>query len=442
MIKFNRRMPTVAIAVGLFISLGLHPQTAFAWGDNSSGGKGRSSYTVEEINDGVIGATPKSDGEDYKNSPNYPGKIVFNSISDSRPVGDGVKGGSEKNFVGARECVLRDDGRCESVENTGKGWLHNDITVEDGKTYIIRMYVHNNNPNGYDAVAENTRVSFSIPSTVGKNILISGFINSSNATPTECWDSVNFKSDVPFHFEYVFGSALLENNSIGLGGLALSDDIVKAKSGGTLIGYDALDGRIPGCYQYDNFVTIRVKAVFDDDFTVETKVRVADNKDKTWYSSVDAKIGDKVEFRIGYKNTSDKQQDGVTIKDILPFNLKYVDGTTVLKNSTHPNGATAAHDYLVKEGTKIGSYGPGANAYVYFTAEVVDEQLSYGSNMLVNNALVGVGDTTLQEYARVIVKKGIDPLNIAIFLSILLIILLLITVILTYKIQRLKKEIS
>lgn len=429
----------VFIFVSTILSVFMLSIEVLAWGDNAGG---RPSYTAEEINDGAIGATPRSDGENYKNSPNYPGKIVFNSISDSMPVGDGVNGGSEKNFVGARECVLRDDGRCESVDKTGKGWLHNDITVEDGKTYIIRMYVHNNNPNGYDAVAENTRVSFSIPSTVGKNILISGFINSSNATPTECWDSVNFKSDVPFHFEYVFGSALLENNSIGLGGLALSDDIVKAKSGGTLIGYDALDGRIPGCYQYDNFVTIRVKAVFDDDFTVETKVRVADNKDKTWYSSVDAKIGDKVEFRIGYKNTSDKQQDGVTIKDILPFNLKYVDGTTVLKNSTHPNGATAAHDYLVKEGTKIGSYGPGANAYVYFTAEVVDEQLSYGSNMLVNNALVGVGDTTLQEYARVIVKKGIDPLNIAIFLSILLIILLLITVILTYKIQRLKKEIS
>ena len=182
----------VFIFVSTILSVFMLSIEVLAWGDNAGG---RPSYTAEEINDGAIGATPRSDGENYKNSPNYPGKIVFNSISDSMPVGDGVKGGSEKNFVGARECVLRDDGRCESVENTGKGWLHNDITVEDGKTYIIRMYVHNNNPNGYDAVAENTRVSFSIPSTVGKNILISGFINSSNATPTECWDSVNFKSD-------------------------------------------------------------------------------------------------------------------------------------------------------------------------------------------------------------------------------------------------------
>ena len=188
----------------------------FAWGDNSGG---RPSYTVEEINDGAIGATPKSDGADYKNSSNYPGQIIFNSISDSEPMGDGVTGGSEKNFVGARECVLRNDGRCEGSNETNK-WFHSNkddagITVEDGKTYIVRMYVHNNNPNGTDAVAEDTHVSFSIPSTIGKNVKISGFIDSSNAVPTEYWDSVNFKSDIPFHLEYVYGSALLENNSIG-----------------------------------------------------------------------------------------------------------------------------------------------------------------------------------------------------------------------------------
>lgn len=409
MIKFNRRMPTVAIAVGLFISLGVHPQTAFAWGDNSRGGKGRSSYTVEEINDGVIGATPKSDGEDYKNSPNYPGKIVFNSISDSMPVGDGVKGGSEKNFVGARECVLRDDRRCESVDKTGKGWLHNDITVEDGKTYIIRMYVHNNNPNGTDAVAEDTRVSFSIPTDYdqeNKRIQVNGFINSSNAVPTEYWDSINFNSEVPFHLEYVFGSALLENNSIGLGGLTLSDDVVKAKSGGTLIGYDALDGRIPGCYQYDNFVTIQVKAVFGRAFTVETNARIVDNEDKTWLNSVDAKIGDTVEFRILYTNTSDKKQDNVAIKDILPSNLKYIKDSTILKNTSYKEGAYILNDSLVENGIRIGNYEEdGGYAMVYFKAKVVDEDLDQGSNILANWAQAGVGDVTIQDSVEIRVQN-------------------------------------
>lgn len=357
---------TIAIAATTAAIAGVAalPSLVSAWGDNfgynpETGKNGRSSYTVDQINKGAIGKTCNKEAADYescKNDPNYPGKIVFNSISDSDPIG-----GSEKNFVGARECALRDDGRCEG-DNKTNIWNNNDITVKDGQTYIIRMYVHNNNPNGEDAVAENTHVSFSIPSTVGKQVQVNGFIDSSNATPSEYWDYVNFNSEIPFHLEYVYGSALLENNSIGLGGLTLSDDIVKSKSGGTMIGYDALDGRVPGCYQYDNFVTVQVKAIFDYEYTVDKKVRLADSEDRTWKESVDAKVGDKVEFRIEYKNTSDKQQDGVTIKDILPANLKYVEGTTVLKNSTHPNGATAAHNYLVTDGTKIGSYGAGANA--------------------------------------------------------------------------------
>lgn len=382
----------VIIAASIFFLAGiiLYPISVAAWGDNSEGGKGRPSYTLEEIKEGALG-----------------NRIVFNSISDSEPMGDGVNGGSEKNFVGARECVLRNDGRCEGDSKINK-WCHNDIDVEDGKTYIIRLYVHNNNPNGTDAVAENTHVSFSIPANYdqdNKRIQVNGFIDSSNATPSEYWDYVNFNSEIPFHLEYVYGSALLENNSIGLGGLSLSDDIVKAKSGGVMIGYDALDGRVPGCYQYDNFVTIQVKAVFGSAFTVETNARMADGKDKTWLNSVDAKVGDKVEFRIEYKNTSDKQQDGVTIKDILPSNLKYVEGTTVLKNSSHPNGATAAHDYLVKEGTKIGSYGLGANAYIYFTAEVVDEDLDQGLNILTNWVQVGVGDVTIQDSVEIRVQN-------------------------------------
>ena len=59
-------------------SLTLHVS---AWGDNSE--DGRPSYTIDEINKGAIGATFESDGEDYKNSENYPGQIIFNTISDS-----------------------------------------------------------------------------------------------------------------------------------------------------------------------------------------------------------------------------------------------------------------------------------------------------------------------------------------------------------------------
>ena len=163
-----------------------------------------------------------------------------------------------------------------------------------------------------------------------------------------------------------------------------------------------------------------MKVVYDYDFTIEKKVRLAGEKE--WKESVDAKVGDKVEFQIKYTNTSDKQQDNVVIKDILPSNLRYVAGSTKIKNSNHPNGDTLDHDYLVTDGQKVGNYGPGANVRLMFTAEVVDDNLACGKNTLVNWAQAGVGSTTLQSYSTVEVSK--DGIFIYISLMLLLLIIL------------------
>lgn len=208
------------------------------WGDN---GGGRPSYTLAQVQGGILGNT-----------------IVFNSIS------DGVIG-NEKNFVGVRE----DDGIHMGADNL---WHSNYITIEDKKTYIIRLYVHNNNPNGIRAIAKNVRAAINIPTLSAKQIQVTGFIESSNATPSKYWASVVFRSDGSFfHLEYCNGSARLENNDFGkrfgkVSGIVASDDIVtRASSGGILVAYDTLDGSIPGCHQYANYVTIRVKAVFDEE---------------------------------------------------------------------------------------------------------------------------------------------------------------------------------
>lgn len=427
----------ISSIIGTIILLSIRPQllTVLAWGDNGAYNNGhRRSYTVEEINNGALGATPKSDGENYKNSSNYPGTIVFNSINVSEPIG-----GDERSFVAARE---------NTGINAGKDnrWTSiNDVKVEDGKEYIVRMYVHNNNPNGTDAVAENTRVRFNVPTTSGKEAKINGFITSSNATPSQYVDYVNFTSDTNFHLEYVYGSALMENNGIGAnGGIKLSDDIVKSEEAGILIGYDALDGKIPGCYQYASYVSIRVKAVYDYDFTVEKKVRLAGDTDKTWKESVEAKVGDKVEFQIQYKNTSDATQEGVVIKDVLPSNLRYVAGSTKLKNSTYPNvlNITDGDPSDILNTINIGNYAAGANAKIMFTAEVVDENLACGSNTLINWAQVRVGDTVNQDNASVLVYN--DKIFRIIFsvLAILILLCLVAIIKLRIKIRHLKHHSS
>ena len=372
--KLAKTMLGVAAAssvLGTVVSTGV-----LAWGDNSEGG--RKSYTIAEINSGVLGD-----------------KIVLNSISDST-IGD------EKNFVGAR---LNDGDK--GAQNV---WNGNEISVEAGKEYIVRLYVHNNNPNGDKAVAKDVTTTFSIPGTTGTSVEVNGIINSSNATPSKYWDNVVFKSSdgSKFHLEYIAGSALLENNGVGEdGGVKLSDDII---SKGVKIGYSALDGNVPGCYQYANYVTVKVKVVSDEATTYDFNKQVRLVGETEWHESVNAKIGDKVEFQITYKNTSTATQSGVMLRDALPTNLSMVDGTLKVYNAAHKDGLAYDAKELAGDGINLGAYTAGSNAIVRFTAEVKDTSLGCGKNTMTNWAQIFVGTkTSTKDSASVVTDKTCAP---------------------------------
>ncbi|MBR3368687.1 DUF11 domain-containing protein [Candidatus Saccharibacteria bacterium] len=359
-----------ASAVLAVSSATFSPVAVMAWGD--SDGNSRKSYTIEEIDSGVLGDN-----------------IVLNSISNS-------VAGDEKNFVSAREL----DGKTKDTEAV---WSANEITVEDGKDYIVSMYVHNNNPNGTKAVATGVTTTFAIDQSSASELKIQGQIDTDNASPKSYWDGVIFKSKdgSNFHLDFYKDSGLLENNGIGKnGGVRLDDKIVTE---GVKIGYDALDGRIPGCYQYASYVSIKVKAVYDTNFTVNKEVRMAGTKDK-FGESVDAKVGDLVEFQITYENTSDGVQKGVTVKDVMPTNLEYQKGTTKLYNG-QINGLTA-EDTLTTDGLQIGSYEKDSVAVIRYIAKVVDNDLYCGDNELNNWAQVSINGTkVLQDNAIVNTNK-------------------------------------
>lgn len=362
----------------IVITLGLQfasPITVSAWGDDSGLPEMRPSYTEAEIDAGKLGDT-----------------ITFNSISDNKDIGD------EKNFVSAR--MYNDT-------DTSHPWRDNEINVEDGKEYVIRMYVHNNSPKGRDGVAKDTRVFFNIPNDSGTQLKITGFLDSSNAFPSEYWDSVilNSHNGKIFHLEPVSNSARISNKGVGKvdGGAQLTDEII-TDTNGVLIGFDSLNGEIPGCFEYDSIVTMRVKVIYDYEYNVNTEVRLAGDTDKTWKKSVDAKIGDKVEFQIEYQNTGADTQNRVIVGDILPANLKYVPGSTILYTGSHPDGATVEKDSIIDDGLIIGDYKPKTNAYIRFTAEVVDETFTCGLFTLRNWGRVSVGLNLIQDSADVNVQ--------------------------------------
>ncbi|MBQ6486792.1 DUF11 domain-containing protein [Candidatus Saccharibacteria bacterium] len=339
-----------------------------AWGDNTGG---RRTYTVDEINKGALGD-----------------KIVFNSIKDDTLPKDNIH--DERNFVGARDATVANN-----------GWNGNDIEVEEGKTYYVRLYVHNNNPKGTKAVAKDVTVNFSLPTVVSTEQRVDGYINASNATPSKYWDDVVFKSKDgrKFYLDYIEGSALLENNSVGKKpGLTLSDSVVTS---GTKIGYDALNGEVPGCYQYANYITIKVKPVFESSEIQKTVRKLTDEK---FSESVTAKIGETVEYQILYKNLNNSEVKDVTLRDSLPTNMEYIKGSTILYNSNNPKGLTYnTNDKLTTEGINIGGYKVGGNAYIRFRATVKDASLVCGNNRLINwaKAVNRVGTSTNVDYFAV-----------------------------------------
>lgn len=390
---------TVMLAFALFM-----PMPAYAWGDNIGG---RDTYSLQEVNEGALDDT-----------------IAFNSISiqDSdytwykEATGENLPSGTiteEVNYVGARMV-----GENQGAQNV---WNGNEIEAVDGEFYYIRLYAHNNNPGGYDAVAEDTKVSFNIPQESAASIRVNGYITSANAYPSEYVDYVDFVAGQPFHLEYLYGSALLESSGIGAnGGVTLSDDIVASESGGVLIGYDELNGRVPGGYEYASYITIMVKVVYDYSFALDTQVRLAGSADDSWQKEGDAEIGGTIEFQLTYENTDDFTQEDVVIRSVLPANLEYVSGSTVLYNVNHPNGLVLDTDAVVADnGINIGAYTAGSNAFVRFTAKVEDEDLAWGSNTLVNWSRASVGETVQQDAVSVIVQNN-TPFHflIVIFLGI------------------------
>lgn len=337
-----------------------------AWGDSDGG---RKTYTIEEINNGAI--------DD---------KIVLNSISDNPDM-------NELYFVQAR------------AADAANVWNANDIEVENGKEYVVRLYVHNNNPRGTEMVAKDVNANVYVPTESGKSLTVAGTITSSNATPSKIWDEVVFKSSTnTFHLEYVTGSALIENKG-KISGTKLSDNLVM---GGTALGYDSLNGELPGCFGYSAFVTFRVKAVFEYDFSITKQVRLAGETE--WKKQVYAKAGDTVEYKITYKNTSDSLEKDVILFDKLGSNQTYVKGSTKLFNSNHKSGITLESDGLTtKDGINIGNYEAGAAAVVTFQVTMKDDNLGCGGDNVLRSwgqGYIGADPTLKQDYADVLIYKG------------------------------------
>lgn len=354
------RAPKRTSAVFAIIAAALIiPATLFAWGPT------RPTYTMAHPAD----------------------HVTFNSITDNPNIGD------ERNFVGIRE------------KGTNNKWS-DDMTVQNGKEYTVRLYVHNNAAANLKLVAQNVKATFNLPTTTGKSITVDGFIDSTNASPKEVYDSAKFTSSTDFNLAYVKNSLIYENN---VKTFTLPESIFT--SAGAKLGYNSMNGQIPGCIHYAGYVSFTVKPQFAPNSSFTMSKMVSKHGTNTWNKSYTAKPGETVDYLIQYKNTGNIVEDGVTVRDTLPAGETYVNGSTTFGNSNYPNGKTASDNIANGTGINIGSYAVGANAWVIFSAKVADNDdlPKCGDNTLINSANVNVAGYSITDTANVIVSKECQP---------------------------------
>jgi hypothetical protein len=166
--------------------------------------------------------------------------VTFNSITNNPQVGD------ERNFVRIRE--------------TSIGNYANEIALQPGKTYQIVTFFHNNAKhslnNGGKGIAKDVSIKVQAPSMVrpGERGIVSSTIFCSNAEPLQVWDEAYVTAATPVELKYVSGSARVTSNG-AVNGQTLPPSLFTS---GALLGYDRLDGTLPGCAQYAGMVVYQI----------------------------------------------------------------------------------------------------------------------------------------------------------------------------------------
>ena len=327
----------------------LAPSATWAWGPE------RTTYTLKSPSD----------------------HVQFNSITDNPILGD------ERNFVRVREA--------------GVDKYSDEVEVQVGKEYEVYIGYHNNaasNLNeGGTGIALGAKVAAQFPTkiTSAQRGKVSAIISAKNAEPAEVWDEAYLTTQASeLSLRYVDGSAVLHNDGKA-NGTVMGTQMFDPE--GTYIGYNQLDGFLPGCYEYSGYIVYKLVAE-----GVGGQVEKTVSKDgKDFAESVDVKKGDEVTFQIKFKNTGTKDLTNVTFQDQLPAGMSLVSDSTYLYNNSHPDGQKLEGDLITDKGYNTGLYGRGTEARVVFKAKV-NRDVDCGD--LVNTAVVTHDEGQLKDDAK------------------------------------------
>jgi len=278
----------------------------------------------------------------------------FNSFINTPDYGD------ERAFFDARR----------SDQTTG-GDVYKDMlpdVTKGSQEVVFRTYIHNGanqstNESGL-GVAKNAKVRIALPTGTSTMLQAKSFISADNSAPgypKEVFDTSELVDSRPFSINYVPGSAKIW--TAALNGAALSDNIV---TNGALIGDDKLDGNVPGCFEFDAIVEIRVK-VKPADIRLVKEVRKAGTS--TWSKAAQVKVGEKAQWILDVKNVGQTNLDHLSVTDKLPPHVQVVPGS-VRWIYTGVNGQTAdvvqSDTHLFAGPVDFGTWKPNGGFFLRF----------------------------------------------------------------------------
>ncbi len=348
----------------------------------------------------LAGYGPNRPTFDWNNPADRGGSMngpVFNSFVNTPYYGD------ERSFVDAKDAA-----------NTTPGGFADTVNVDSGKEYTIRAYVHNNANPGTNAsgvgVAKNTNVRFKVLSGTANGNEVTGYVSADNATPQIVYDTVKLKNDAKaFALEYVPGSARIENNAHPFPGVTLSDSIVSDQ--GATIGYDQMNGDMPGCFEFESIVTIKVRVKAPALQVSKHVSSVASPKLTESQKNLEAKAGDTVSWRLDYKNNGTDVAHNVTIRDSLPKGLTLVPGSIKLVTAATPEGKVLQDTALSSGGVDVGDYFPNGNGLIRFQTKIANNIREIEPDCVIENVVFGqaqnIPDTS--DKATVTIKDCNQP---------------------------------
>lgn len=263
--------------------------------------------------------------DDRKGSLNGP---VFNSFINTPYYGD------ERTFFDAR----MSDGGAGSTKDVLP------YVTSGTKEVILRTYVHNNANQSTNAsgvgVAKGVKVRIDLPTGTDTAMRMRSYISATNAK--EVTDTAELVDSKAFGVSYVAGSARMYN-SANPNGATLSDTIVTT---GAPIGYNTPNGEVPGCFDYQTFVEIRVKIVVPE---VSIVKEVKNPTDTAWKKETTVKPGETIKWMVTVKNTGTARLDETTVSDALPPHMSVVPGS-VKRTDALNNGVVQSDTALFTTG--------------------------------------------------------------------------------------------